>query len=105
MGPGRSQEDFSGFDPMAAAAALYQEVLRRRSEGMSAAPRAAPACPNPGVSAASDMLWAKAAATQTGAGTGGQAAGGSKQQAPRKRKLTELRRGRRLRSFPWDPPW
>ena len=75
---------------MAAAAALYQEVLRRRSEVTSAAPRAAPACPNPGVSAASDMPWAKAAATQTGAGTGGQAAEGAEQQAPRKRKLKEV---------------
>ena len=101
--------DFSSFDPgrrinlkvadlkfevledyMGAAAALYQEVLRRRSAVTGAAPRATTACPNPGVSAASDTPWAKAAATRTGAEAVGRAVGGLRQQAPKKRKLKEV---------------
>ena len=52
---------------MAAAAALYEGVSRRRSAVTGEAPRAAPTVPNLGVSAASDMPWAKAAATRVGA--------------------------------------
>ena len=121
-----TNQDFSGFDPdkrinlkiadlkfevleayMAAAAALYQDVLRRRSEGTCPTPgvpaasqhaargeagtsRTTTAGPSPGVSAASDMPSAKAAAARTGAETRGQAAGGARLQAPRKRKLKEV---------------
>ena len=75
---------------MAAATALYEEVLRKRSAGTGAAPRAATAGPSPGVPAASDTPWVKAAATRTGAEAVGRAVGGLRQQAPKKRKLKEV---------------
>ena len=132
---GLTNLDFSSFDPgrrmdlkiadlrfevldayMAAATALYDDVVKMRSAGAGAAPRAIGACPtpgvpaasqhavrgkagtsrtttagpSPGVSAASDMPSAKAAAARTGAETRGQAAGGARPQAPRKRELKEV---------------
>ena len=71
---------------MAAAAALYEEVVKRRSAVTGAAPQATTAGQSPGVPAP----WVEAATTRTGAGAVGRAVGGPRQQAPKKRKLKEV---------------
>ena len=123
-----TNQDFSGFDPnkrinlkiadlkfevleayMAAAAALYQDVLRRRSEGTCPTPGVPAASQHasrvkagtlrtgaptggglsPGLAAASTKSWAKAVPSQTGTGSAELAADGLRHPRPRGRKLKE----------------
>ena len=103
---------------MAAATALYDDVVKMRSAGAGGSPRTTGTCPTPGVpaasqhasrvkagtsrtgaptgggpspglAAASTKSWAKAVPSQTGAGLAEQAAGGLRHPRPRGKKLKE----------------
>ena len=75
---------------MAAATALYGEVVKMRSAGAGAAPRTGAACLNPGLAAASAKSWVEAATSRTGAGTVGPAVGGLRHPRLRRKKLKEV---------------